>query len=325
MMTKVRNSAFRYRPWKYAFLLLSALSFGLQGFSQSVSAILKADSNKILIGDQLNVRLTIKHSKELQLAIPTLQDTLGNMEIIRSSKMDTSSEGNTILLTQVYTVSAYDSGEFHAGPVLLFFKNSTGTVDSLLSNSVPILVNTLDVDTAKPFKPIKAPLEVPYSWKEFLYYLIPLLLLLLLIIGGYLLWKKRKNKTPDVYVRPKPKDPAHVWARKELKKLQEEKLWQKDEMKLYYTRLTDVLRLYLEYRYSWMALESTTEEIAAEISNYPMNDVAKKLLLETLRNADLVKFAKMQPLPDANMKSMEQALNFIEVTAPTETKTEEKS
>lgn len=324
MIAGVQNIAFRVQRWRHAFVLLCVLLLGLPSFSQSLSATLKADSNKILIGDQLHVRLTIKHSKDLQLAIPKLVDTLGNMEIISSSKIDTSSEGNNILLTQVYTVSAYDSGEFHAGPMLLFFKNSSGTVDSLLSNEVPVLVNTLNVDTTKPFKPIKAPLEVPYSWKEFLYYLIPLAILLLLLIGGYLLWKKYKNKKPDTYVRPKPKDPAHIWARKELKKLEEEKLWQKGELKLYYTKLTDILRMYLEYRFSWMALESTTEEIAAEIGDFPINDVAKKLLLETLRNADLVKFAKMQPLQDVNMKSMEQAFNFIEVTAPTENKTEEK-
>lgn len=292
--------------------------------AQSISATLKADSTEITIGDYLNIRLTVKHSKDLKVNLPRLVDTLGNMELVSDSKTDTLAEGNNILLSKLYTVSAYDSGEFHAGPFKVYFTNSAGSTDSLLSNEVPVTVNTLEVDTSKPIKPIKAPLEVPYTWQEFTYYIIAGVVLLVLLVAGWLLWRKYKKNKPAVVERPKPKDPAHVWAKKELKKLEEEKLWQKDEVKLYYSRLTDILRMYLEYRYDWLALESTTEEIIAEIDRYAINDVAKKLLLDTLRSADLVKFAKMLPAPEANTKAMEHARNFVDVTALTETKPEDK-
>lgn len=292
--------------------------------AQSISATLKADSNEITIGDHLKIRLTVKHSKDLKVSLPRLVDTLGSMEIVSDSKTDTLTEGNNIELSKLYTVSAYDSGEFHAGPFKVYFTTSTGIMDSLLSNEVPVTVNTLEVDTSKPIKPIKAPLEIPYTWQEFTYYIIAGTALLVLLVAAWLLWKRYKKNKPAVVERPKPKDPAHVWAKKELKKLDEEKLWQKDEVKLYYSRLTDILRMYLEYRYEWLALESTTEEISAEIDKYAINDVAKKLLLDTLRSADLVKFAKMLPAPDANNKAMEQARNFVDVTALTETKPEDK-
>lgn len=307
-------------------LILVSLSIFSFRFSiaQSVSATLTSDSNQILIGDYLNVRLTIKHSKGLKVLLPKLTDTLGNMELVSDAKTDTFTENNQILLTKIFTVSAYDSGEYHVGPVKLYFQNQNGSADSLLSNIIPVTVNTVPVDTTQPIKPIKAPLEVPYTWQEFIYYIIAGILLIALIAAGWFLWKKYKNKQPVVVERPRPKDPPHVWAKKELKKLEEEKLWQKDEVKLYYSRLTDILRLYLEYRFNWMALESTTEEISLEIDKYEINDVAKKLLLDTLRSADLVKFAKMLPAPEANTKAMENAKNFVDVTAQTETKTEEK-
>jgi len=292
--------------------------------AQSISATLKADSSHIVIGDPVNVKLTVKHSAGYQIAWPRVADTLGSLDIISAGKLDTTTEGANTVLSQTYSVSAYDSGSFHGGPVKVFFKTNTGVLDSVISNPVFVDVATIDVDTTKAFKAIKAPLEVPYVWQEFLWYIIGgTALLILLIVIAIVLWQLKKRK-PAVVERPRPKDPAHIWARKELKKLDEEKRWQQDDVKGYYSRLTEILRLYLEYRFNWMALESTTQEIEAEISQYEINDVAKNLLLETLRSSDFVKFAKMQPMPDANMKAMENAKGFIEMTVPVEVKTEAK-
>ena len=303
--------------FKAAFAILYFLNFALvTSLSAQVSATLRADSSQIQIGDPLNIRLTLKYPNNTTIPFPVITDTLGNLEIISVGKIDTTAESNTKILSQLYTVSAYDSGEFHAGPVKIYFKNSVGEIDSILSNDIPVLVNTLDVDTTKPFKAIKAPLSVPYTWQEFIYYIIAGILLLILIAAGIFFWKKYKKQKPVEVARPKPKDPAHIWARNELKKLEEEKLWQSNEVKIYYSRLTDILRLYLEYRYNWLALESTTEEIESEMPNYNLKEKAKENLLSILRTADLVKFAKMIPLPDANIRAMESAYKFIDFTEP---------
>ncbi|MBP6730689.1 MAG: hypothetical protein KA149_01445 [Chitinophagales bacterium] len=291
---------------------------------QLVSATLRADSNQIQIGDPLKIRLTLKHPNNLSIPFPVAADTLGNLETISVSKIDTTAEGNSKILSQVYTVSAYDSGEYHAGPVKIYFKNSSGELDSISSNDVPVTVNTLDVDTAKPFKAIKAPLDVPYSWREFIYYIIAGVLLIIAIVVGVILYKKYKKQKPAVVERPKPRDPAHIWARKELKRLEEEKLWQKDDVKLYYSRLTDILRYYLEFRYNWYAMENTTEEIESEMAQFNLKEKAKENLLSILRAADLVKFAKMIPAPDANIRAIESAYKFIDFTEVKETKEEKK-
>ena len=282
--------------------------------AQNVSITLRADSTHIFIGDPLKVRLSIKHPLNSPLALPVITDTLGNLEVISVDKPDTLIAGDSRTLSQVYTVSAYDSGQFHAGPYGIIYTAATGGTDTVFSNAILVSVNTLDVDTAKPFKEIKGPLQVPYSWREFIPHIIAAVVLLFLIIAGILWYRRYKKNKPAVIERPKPKDPAHVWARKELQKLETDKVWQKDEVKLYYSRLTDILRLYLEFRYDWFALESTTEEIQEQIEKYNLKDKAKEQLLSTLRTADLVKFAKMLPAPDANIKAMENAYKFIEFT-----------
>ena len=45
-----------------------------------------------------------------------------------------------------------------------------------------------------------------------------------------------------------------------------------------------------------------------------LKEKAKENLLSILRAADLVKFAKMIPMPDANMRAMESAYKFIDFT-----------
>lgn len=286
--------------------------------SQTVSAELRADSSNIQLGDPLKVRLSVKYTNTLSVAFPKAVDTLGNLEVLEVTKIDTATEGNKVVLSQVYTVSAYDSGAYHAGPVLVYFKNSAGVIDSVLAEAIEVSVTAPAVDTEKPYKDIKAPLEVPYSWWEFVSLKLLIVLLLLAAIAGILIYSKFYQNNPVVIERRKPKDPAHIWARKELKKLEEEKLWQNDQVKLYYSRLTDILRMYLEYRYEWLALESTTEEIEAEMPQYNLKDKARESLLAILRAADLVKFAKMIPMPDANIKAMENAYKFIDFTEPSE-------
>lgn len=300
------------------FMLLTAVSSCLQA-QTTVSATLSADSTHILIGDHLNVKLRIKHPASIKIAVPVVKDSVGNMEFISASKIDTINEPTGQILSQTYTVSAFDSGRFRAGPVAVPYKNTSGGTDTLFSNDIMIDVNTLPVDTARPFKPIKGPLAVPYVWQEFIVYVLAALLAILLLAGGYLLYKRYIKKKAEVAAgRPVPKEPAHIWAAKELKKLEDEKLWQKDEVKLYYSRLTEILRLYLEYRFKWLALESTTGEIEAAIDNYQMKEKAKDNLLQILRTADLVKFAKMLPAPESNIKAMESAYKFIELTEPKE-------
>jgi hypothetical protein len=247
------------------------------------------------------------------------------MELVKASKIDTAVSGNFRTLSQTYTVSAYDSGKYHAGPQKIYYKNKSGVIDSILTDSVLVTVSTVAVDTSKPIKIIKAPVEVPYTLKEFLPYIIGGVVVLAIIIATiYFIWLRRKRGRAIVIERPKPKDPPHIWARRELRKLEEDKVWQRDEIKLYYSRLTTILRLYLEYRYSWLALESTTEEIRENIDSYIISEDGKNLLLMTLNNADLVKFAKMVPSPDVNVKVMESAYKFIDLTEQKEVMVEEK-
>jgi hypothetical protein len=93
-------------------------------------------------------------------------------------------------------------------------------------------------------------------------------------------------------------------------------LWQKGEVKKYHSAITDILRNYLERRFYFNAMEQTTDEILFSLNNYEVAQGSEIVLMQILATADLVKFAKFQPLPDENSLSMKNAFQFIEMTKP---------
>jgi hypothetical protein len=299
------------------FTILCSLSSAAQ-----VSATFKGDSTQIEIGDKLNMKLVVNVRPGYMVDFPQFTgDSIGpNIEIVKKDKVDKVALGNDTIYSQNITISAYEEGRYFINPLKIYYKNiSTGVIDSVFTNDFQLVVTTVQVDTTKPIKPIKAPLKVDYKLYEFTWWIVGLVLSLIAAIVGFILYRKYKNKPAPAVARPRPKEPAHIWANKELQKLDSEKLWQNDNVKLYHSRLTDILRLYLEYRFGYYAMEATSEEIMTEVYKYDVNMDAGSKLREILTLADFVKFAKMNPAPDQNIKSIQDAVAFVEMTKPVQT------
>jgi hypothetical protein len=303
---------------RFVFVTLLTTHYSLL-FSQ-VTATFMGDSSKIEIGDHLNMKLVVNAQPGYLVDFPKFTgDTIGKLDIISKGKIDTATLSGNTIYSQTVTISAYEEGQYFFNPSKIYFLNKAkGTVDSVFTNDWKLTVTTLPVDTTKPIKPIKAPLKVPYVLAEYIWYLVGALVFILAGIIAYFIYRRYKNKPAAVVTRPRPKEPAHIWATKELRKLEQEKLWQKDEVKLYHSRLTDILRSYLEYRFEYYAMEATTEEIMTEAGKLDIGMDAGARLREILRLADFVKFAKMNPAPDQNTKSLQDAFIFVDMTKPKE-------
>lgn len=301
-------------PTTHFFTLLFLLLLFANQAQTQVTATLSPDSNKILIGDFLGIKLSAKFPKSTVVQLPPFKDSIGSLEIISTEKKDTATVGDEMIVSQRYTVSAYDSGVYTVAPQTIYYTQN-GVTDSVITEEFLVEVATIPVDTTQNFKPIKAPLEVKRDWREYLIYIVIALLLIGLSIVIWWLFKKYykpKQATPTNII---PHKVAHVWALKELQKLEQEKLWQKEEAKVYYSRLTDIFRKYLEYRFGLQALESTTDEIDLMLQRDEVKEEAKNEMVAMLRLADLVKFAKMQPLPEQSKNALHTTREFVKATA----------
>jgi hypothetical protein len=298
-----------YNIWITVLMLFAGIS---GSHAQHISVKAGLDTNAILIGDQVNLSFEVQKDKNYVIDFPLLSDTITKgIEILNTSPVDTAQgdEGRTVL-TQEVLITSFDSGKYILPPLPFTWRNNDKS-DTLYSSPVELTVYTVPVDTTEEIKPIKMPMEAPVTFAEIWPYF--LMGILVLVIGLFVYWyiKRRKANKP-VFRIEKPKEPAHRVALRDLDKLSEEKLWQKNEIKLFYTRLTNIIRKYLEERFGVYAMEETTGEIMRDIKKgYVDDQQLQSVLYELLSLADMVKFAKNIPLPDENEKLMRHAYDFV--------------
>ena len=281
-----------------------------------MKASAKLDTNAMLIGDQVNLDITLSYPLNTLVSWPKIGDTiLQTIQVISRSKIDSSfsADKKTVTLHQNFLITSFDSGFYAIPPIRFFYRELPDTAIRFVQTETLLLsVHTLTVDTTKVIKPIKGPLSVPLTFREILPWLILTVLVILVILAVLFYLKKRKKAEPVFQIRSKIQLLPHELALSEIEKLRLKKLWQAGRTKEYHSELTDILRKYLENGFSIMAIEMTSQEIIDSFRtlNTLPNDSIQKLN-HILAMADLVKFAKMQPLPVENDMSMENAVAFV--------------
>ena len=293
---------------------MACLAFFLTGMlnAQYVEVLAEFDTNQVRIGEVFHLNLSVKQPEGLNVTFPPIQDTLvDRVEVLESFPADTLFGDDILQIAKQYRLTCFDSG-LYVIPPLVFGFNSGDLSDSISTHPMYLLVHSVAVDSA--FYDIKSPIHVPVGFMEVFPYVAGGLALLAAI--GFLVWFLRKRKgSKSIFLPSKPEEPAHVIALRELDELKEQKLWQQNKFKDYYTRLTDIIRRYMVRRYGIPAMEMTSLEIhrAWSLSGEDKEDLAGNLNV-LLNLADLVKFAKEKPLASDNEGNMERAYVFVHKT-----------
>lgn len=279
----------------------------------------RIDTNTIRIGEQIRLDLSLSGPSNARVQFPVIGDTLPGLEIVKRDSSDTlrSPDGRTITYSQRFYLTRFDTGYIVLEPFLFVVADpTTGAIDSLTTEAQLISVTTLAVDTTQGIKDIKPILDVPFTWQDALPYVAIGLAALLIGYGIYRYLKQRKKQPqPEKRIIP-PAIPAHVRAFEELERIAAEKLWQQGKIKEYHTRVTDVLRNYLEERFGIPAPEMTTDELIDRMRRKIRDIRSQELLRSMLVLADLVKFAKAHPLPDEHEQLLRECREFIELNRP---------
>lgn len=305
--------------------IIISLLFVLFGvnLNAQIEAHVSLDSNYILVGDQINMTLAVSCPADYIVDWPLLNDTIiSAIEILGKSKIDSSfsTDKSQLLLKQVIRITSFDSGYYAIPPFQIKYKEPGGQLIQHTETEALLLeVSTIPVNLEEEIKDIKAPIEAPYTFKEALPWIIGLLLSLAIGFAVYYYMRKRNKDEPVFKTSTKPKVPPHRIALDALDNLRYKKVWQSGLIKDYHTELTDIVRDYISNRFYIHALEMTTEEIMEALKGTATNDQAKQKIWQTFTMADLVKFAKMQPLPLEHDTSLNNAVDFIKETMFIET------
>lgn len=304
-------------------MLCLLMVWGLTFKAQVAGVKISFAKDTFLIGDYIQMHLSATY-KEGDVLFPMYKDSFSGFEIVESNPPFIKENNGLKEKHQDLTLIQFNAGQYNFSPAPFIYKNNN-RLDTLYSNSFSVFVNTIVLDTTDIIKPVKGPIQIPYTWRE----LIPFLVgaaLFLLTVGLLLYWlskrKKKKNQAPKIIT----KQEAHEIALQLLRQLEAAKKWQSGNVKSYYLDLSEIIRDYIENRFLVLAKESTTQEIISSLTQIEeMKQGQLNHLKDLLELADLAKFAKMQPLPDENIKAMKLAFDFVAHTKPKRQTLEEKN
>jgi len=266
--------------------------------AQQVRVTATLDSTRMLIGDQMNLKLVASYpvGRTISKVDLNVLEKEEKIEIISTqADWDTVTIAGETTLRKNIVFTIFESGSFFIPSIPFnFYENgrtsifSTNELHINVEDALPEPANQVAVDTVglADIKPI-------YVESMTFEDVAPLLLTFLLIglIGGliYFLYRRAQNKK----LPPK----------KEVIVIDPDQ-----------SQLTFIVREYLENRYGISALESTTYEILGDLKPIRLSEEWKQKLREMLELADLVKFAKASPPESTHEKLMGYAIDFVEKT-----------
>jgi len=291
--------------------------------AQDVEVRAWIDSSRIYIGDQVYYNIQVEQPSSLQLSLKREQDTLLDLiKILETTGPDTTYlEGDRIIVGSRYLITSFDSGSYDIPPFYAEV-DSSGIITRFFSDYTHLDVMRTTIipsDTTDVIFDIIAPFRERITAAE----LAPWILLgLFVTVAAVFLvrrLKARRSQGVDDDQERLPGEPVHIIILRELDKLERQALWQQGEIKEFYSRLTEILRRFIELKYSITSLEMTTGETLDALARIgiEMNENYDRLK-EILTTADLSKFAKYAPGAKVNEGMIDLARKYVRTACITQ-------
>jgi hypothetical protein len=199
-------------------------------------------------------------------------------------------------------------------PASVKYTDGAGEEHTIVWQPVKLRVTTTvaSLDVKKELRDITPPEDpppAPLSWTRWLPWAGIATAVAGLVAGG---WGLRRRFAPVA-----PPLAPHEWAARELDRLEALQLPEAGEAERYHTLLSDVVRVYLERRFSLPASQQTTAEFLETMRRSPQLTPAQQgLLRDFLERCDMAKFARAAPPPEECRALAAMARSFVKESTP---------
>lgn len=293
---------------KITFLILwFVVIFNPSLFSQDFET--KMNPKNIMIGDPISLEIKVSVNVSSSQIVPMInENSIGTFRIIDKLGVDTLFSGGRTVYNFKYQITNFeDSLQFFPPQKIVI--NS----DTFFTIKQDIMVSMPNVDSLKDVLPIKPIVQIPLSKEELANYLFMSVFLMLLVLLMFWVYIKYIKKEA-LFDKNDRVEPPHVVALTQLKKIENDTLWQRGYVKEYYDSISDTIRLYIEKRFGIKALELTTPQIIQNVQHLGLEEAIFQSLKNMLDLSDLAKFAKENPSSENNKKCLEEAYRFVQST-----------
>ena len=322
MHSNTRLNTLNNKSFRFVFFCICFLWHSIGASAQKIDA--QIDSLSIKIGQELSYKIEVEVDTSSLVVFPEGQTFLP-LEMIESYQVIATKMKDRFRLVKEYGLTQFDSGTYTIPSQKVVIGDYEFFTDSL-----QVDVNNIVVDTTKQglydIKPIVQVSKSPSNWG--LYFLVVLMLLGLVVFLLYwFIWKSK----PLTEEEKAALLPPYERAKLALKVLDDSSYLQNNEIKAYYSDLTQIIRTYLDEKVYDRALESTTDQLINRIKLLREGnkiDLSKEDIknIETiLKRADLVKFAKSKPdiaLAQLDRNTIDTELDQVRQALPEPTEEE---
>lgn len=271
------------------------------------------DSAAIEQGDRtvIHLQLIKDRTSRGDVMLPQENKEFHGVEVVETTSDTGVVDDRRMQINYNILIQAFDPGLVTIPP----FAFADGA-DTTFSDILTLKVLPVDLDTLTTINPMEGVVTVKSRWYDVIpdwwYWVVIAIAVLALGAGIYMLYRKN-GKT---LLPAKKQLPPYEVAISRLNDLKQRRLAENGHEKEYYTELTDILRQYLEKRFGIFAMEMTSSQILDALRHHDETRMSSALMKQVLEIADFVKFAKVRPLPDDNVKSFNSAMQFVEDTKP---------
>ncbi|MEO6638461.1 MAG: hypothetical protein ABIN25_09295 [Ginsengibacter sp.] len=297
---------------KLGILLLGfSLLYAPNIFSQLPQVRTSVDKNNILIGEQFQYKVeTSMPDNSYSLGWFSVPDSFGNFVVVSKNKIDSVVANGSLEFTQVLTLTSFDSGRQVIPPLNLSADPLAGdTTYNLFTDTIPINVSYSPLDSVKTFHDIKSIIEVKkvIAWWVWALIALGVLIIIFLVIFLIKVFKKKKELPGLLPSKLSP----YAEAMKALDDLEKEQLLQKNAVKEYHSRLTDIYKRYVTRRTNFNKLHLTSDELLMDLDTYGVGKDKVSTFANCLRMGNAVKFAKYIPPQYESEKCMGEVRETI--------------
>jgi hypothetical protein len=282
---------------------------------------IRADKAKMTIAETVLLELEAAIEPGYEVQMPKVDKVLESFGIVDWDNLGNKLDPNDrVVSTYQYRLEPFLSGTYPI-PAFTFefydvnspeekkYELTTEPIDIEVTSLLGEQRAELNIDDIEDVLEMPRPKSFAWVWA--------MGVIAVVAIAGLWLYLRRKRVKELVRIFK----PAHELAYERLRVLVNEDLVGAGKIKEFYERISDILRHYIEHRFSLRAPESTTEEFLAELANTEVLPASEKQRLgEFLKHCDLVKFAKHNPTTQQIQETFDLVKDFIEKTKSDERK-----
>ncbi|HOW58815.1 MAG TPA: hypothetical protein PLO78_03715, partial [Candidatus Omnitrophota bacterium] len=245
---------------KVSFLLFVLCCFAVPPvFSATADDIrVKSEVDKafLTIGDPVTYTVTIEHAPDIQIhsSIPAPASDI--LEIKKVEDLHSKNKGQ-VMTGRRFILTTYRLGEFILDPVVIQYHKDGQPVKTIQTEKLFLTVKSIaEGDPKEDIRDVKSVVLLPLHLKKIFF---PIAVIALGLIGFWI-YKILRKKKALAHTEASPLT-AEEEALMRLNELFESDLFKRGFIKIYYLKLSEILKTYFERRYTILAVESTTLEI----------------------------------------------------------------